>query len=796
MKIFKKILRIAGVLLVIFLLVGYFFVRNIARRAIPDYNQDFAIERLKEEVTVLRDNYAVPAIYASNEEDLYRAVGFIMAQDRLWQMDLLRRVTTGRLSEIFGEDLIETDHLMRALRIPEKSAMVLSRTDPVVITALEAFADGVNQFIDQHRRNLPPEFSILGYRPEEWKPEHSVNLTGFMAWDLNMAWPTVVILHKLRQKLDDDKFRELIPDLELYTSYVYPEYMLTKTEVRSVLLEQSAKLRELGLEVFSGSNNWAVSGERSTTGKPVFANDMHLGFMSPGIWYQMHHVIKGELNVTGVVLPGQPFVISGHNERIAWGMTNVMVDDADFYLETINPSNPHQYKYMGEWRDMEVRTEIIKTGRRDSVEKELLFTHRGPVISGFRDLDDEVISMRWTGNDYSNEVSSVYLLNRASDWEEFREALTTFRSVSQNINYADVDGNIGMQTAAGIPIREGTGEMVVSGEDDTYDWRGTVPFEELPYSYNPPAGFVISANNRTVGDDYPYHISHWFYPPYRYDRIREMLMEKERLSASDFKIMLSDKQSKLTERMLPGLLDELEKIPRPTMNERSAMEMLAEWDMIHHPGSPQPLIFEKFYLKFVENLLLEDMGEELYREFIGERILVYNLVDYIWANRESAWLADEGQGSFTDMVQKSFYEAIDWLEHNHGPNPGRWAWGDVHKLTLEHPMGEVKLLDVVFNMNRGPWSPGGSFHTVCPYSYDFTEPFNINHGASQRHIYSTANWDNSFSVIPTGTSGIPASDYYCDQSELYVNDSYRPDAFSEVAVENAAVYRMKLMPDN
>ncbi len=798
MQLLKKILRITGVVLLILLIAGLLFVRNIARKALPDYNQDVYIEGLTAEVTVIRDSYAVPVIYAENEGDLYRAVGFVMAQDRLWQMDLLRRATTGRLSEIFGEDLVETDHLMRALRIPEKSAMVLQQTEPDVLNALEAFADGVNQFIDQTQNKLPPEFSVLGYTPEKWEPEHSVNLTGYMAWDLNMGWSTEIILHKLREKVDQDKFRELIPDLDLQTSYVYPEHVLAEAEFRSELLEQSARLKELGLEVFSGSNNWAVSGEKSTTGKPVFANDMHLGLFAPGIWYQMHHVIEGKLNVTGVVLPGQPFVISGHNERIAWGLTNVMLDDVDFFLETINPANPHQYKFMGEWKDMDVRTEIIKTVNDEAVEKEILFTHRGPVISDLKDLDDQVISMKWTGNQYSNEVRSVYLLNRAGNWDEFRDAVTTFLSVSQNINYADVDGNIGLQTAAGIPIREGRGIFVVSGEDDTYDWQGMVPFEELPYTYNPPTGFVLSANNRTVPDNYPYYISHWFDLPYRYDRIKEMLTEKEHLSVDDFKAILGDKKSKLSEQMLPDLLMEMEKLPQPTVNERTAIEMLTGWDNVYDSQSPAPLIFEKFYLTFIENLLLEDMGEELYQEFISSKVLVRNIIDRVWHNKESAWFTNSGDqpgnASFTGMVHKAFSKSIEWLEHNRGPNPNGWAWGDEHSLTLAHPMGDVKILDIVFNINRGPYKPGGSFHTVSPYSYNYTNPFVVNHGASQRHIYSTANWDNSFSVIPTGTSGIPASDYYCDQTSLYINNSFRPDAFSRAGVENAGIYQMKMIP--
>lgn len=798
MRLFKRILKIAGIFLILLLIAGIFFVRNIAYKAIPDYEQEITLERLKEEVTVLRDEYAVPTIYAANEGDLYRAVGYIMAQDRLWQMDLLRRATTGRLSEIFGEDLVNTDQLMRSLRITDKSALVLRQTDPEIISALEAFADGVNQFIRQNLNNLPPEFSILGYQPEEWLPEHSVNLTGYMAWDLNMGWSKEVVLHKLRNKLDDDKFAELVPHLELQTSPVYPNFLLHDADFQTSLADPTLKLRELGLEIFSGSNNWAVSGEKSSTGMPIMANDMHLGLFAPGIWYQMHQVVEGKLNVTGVVLPGQPLVVAGHNENIAWGMTNVMLNDVDFYLETVNPENHRQYLFMGEWRDMEVRTEIISTGKDESVEKELLFTHRGPVISGFKDIDDQVISMRWLGNEFSNEVRSVYLLNRAGNWDEFRDALTTFISVSQNVIYADTKGNIGLHMAAGIPIREGNGIFLAPGEDDTYDWKGIVPFEEVPYTYNPPVGFVVSANNRTVPDDYPHYISHWFDLPNRYDRIQEMLMERERLSVDDFREMIGDKKSKLAERMLPGLLSQLRQKSGLRANEQTAVDLLSHWDMAYSPDRAEPLIFEKFYLMFIENLLLEEMGEELYTEFIADKILVRNIVDLVWIRRQSAWLPGDnlasGPGSFNDLVYKSFYETIEWLELNIGTNPNNWRWGEAHNLTLAHPIGSVKLIDRVFNMNRGPYSPGGSFHTVCPYSYNFNEPFKVNHGASQRHIYSTANWDESLSVIPTGTSGIPASDYYCDQTELYVNGLFRDDLFSDPEVDKATRYRMKLVP--
>ena len=801
MQLLKKIFIIAAVLLPVLFLAAYLLVRDIATKALPDYNQDLTLEGLRGQVTVIRDSHAVPAIYAECENDLYRAVGYVMAQDRLWQMDLLRRASTGRLSEIFGEDFTDTDLLVRSLRIPEKSAMVLDSTHQPVIDALEAFAHGVNQFIDHNSERLPPEFSILRYRPEKWEPAHSVNLLGYMAWETGGEWSTLLILHSLQQKLDEDRFRELIPDLDLQKSLVHPRFRLGKTALRKGLFEPSAKIREMGLNVFSGSNSWAVSGDKSTTGNPLFAHDMHLFYSAPGTWYQMHHIIEGRLNVTGVVLPGQPLVIAGHNERIAWGMTSAMVDDTDFYLETINPQNPHQYKFMGRWRDMEARREVIGTGKKKYVEREILYTHRGPVIPGFTMQEGKAVSMKWLGNSYSNELRSVWLLNRAGNWEEFREAVSSFISISQNITYADVDGNIGIQTAAGIPLRKGNDELVVPGGSDTYDWRGLVPFDELPFTYNPPEGFVIASNNRAVSGDYPYYVGRWFDTPNRYDRIKEMLLEKDLLSVEDFKRMLGDKKSKLAERMMPVLLEEMDRMPPAAPNGRRAIKKLREWDMVYNPSSSASLIFEKFYIRFLENLLLEEMGEELFGKFLSDKILARNIVDLVWDKRHSAWLREESRkgsrddhDAFTRLVHKSFNEAIGWIEHNLGTCPSRWAWGGASKLKIAHPMGQIRLLDMIFSMNRGPYAPGGSFHTVCPYGYNIADPFRIVHGASHRHIYTTANWDESLSIVPTGTSGIPASDYYCDQTLMYVNDSYRPDRFSAAQVERAARYRMRLVP--
>ncbi len=803
MKTFKRILVILFFTLVLVFIVGYVYINHIATKALPDYGQDIQLKGLKEKVTVYRDAFAVPHIFAKNDEDLYRATGYILAQDRLWQMDLLRRVTTGRLSEIFGKDLLTADQLFRSLRIPEKSKTVIAKTDKKIIEALEAFADGVNQYIETHKDKLPTEFTILGYEPEKWEIEHSVNLIGYMAWDLSSpSWSAEPILYKLSEKIDSVEFIQMLPDLALQKTYVYPDFDADSSELdmRTALLQQSKKVEELGLDIFGGSNNWAVSGKKSTTGMPILSNDMHLGFGTPGIWYQIHQHVKNGLNVTGVLLPGQPFIIDGHNEHIAWGMTNVSVDNIDFYVETINPDNPNQYQLNGAWKDMEVRKEQIKTKEGEIVEKELRFTHRGPVISKFKGLDNKVVSMRWAGNDYSNELRSVYLLDRASNWDEFRDALKTFIALGQNVNYADTQGNIGLQAAVGIPIRKGDPKMLFPGNTTEYDWQGYVPFDSLPNEFNPERGYVSSANNRTVGDDYPYYISYWFAKPYRIDRIREMLTAKEKLSIDDFKAMLADRTSKMPEKILPEILPVLEKATGLDEVETKALELLKNWDYNLTRESSPAAVFEYFYVCFAQNIAKDEIGEELYPDFQGNKTLVSTLIENLLQNTGSKWFDNvntpDVQENFTDITIKSYKDAIDSLKNKLGVKPDFWQWGEIHHFTQKHPLGKVAILDFAFNLNRGPYEVPGSYHTVSPYTYSFNNLFEVIHGASERHIFSTANWNESLTVIPSGISGIPASEFYCDQLKLYLNDKYHSDYFDKKFIEKAAKFRMVMMPED
>ena len=794
----KKVIGYILVILLIIFIIGYFVIYHFNSRAIPDYNKAMSLPGLRAKVEVYRDSFGIPHIYADNDEDLYQVIGYLTAQDRLWQMDLLRRVTTGRLSEIFGNDMLKTDMLMRALQITEKSQKVISQSEPSVIKAFQAYAKGVNNYIKDNYEKLPVEFTILGYKPDPWKIEHSFNLIGYIAWDLNGAWNAEIILHKLKSKLTTIQLIDLIPRPDTMQSNIYSTPSLTELDWRSELMAASSKIEDLGLQAFRGSNNWVVSGSKTASGKPILANDMHLSFSAPGIWYQIHQVIPGKLDVTGVLLPGQPFVVSGHNKKVAWGLTNVMSDDIDFYKETVNPLDSNQYKLDGKWLKFRIKRENIAIKGGDTVRYNLKFTHRGPVISMLKGVSGDVISMRWMGNEPSNEVQSIYRLNRAQNWTDFCNAMRTFVSISQNVAYADIEGNIGMYCCAGIPIRYGNPTEVLDGDTSAYDWRGIVPFEDLPFIFNPKEGFAVSANNRTIDSSYNKYISSWFDLPFRYDRIVELLKGDKKLTVSDIAAIQTDETSKLASFYLPGLIEIANKCPKLSTAANHSLNLLKNWKYHMAAGNSATAIFEVYYNRIIENLVKDEMGDILYQEFLNDKILVRNMFHNVFINRESALcdniLTRNIKENFNDVVIKSFDETITYLTQNLGVEPGKWEWGKIHLFTLSHPLGKINLLNKVFELNRGPFESGGSFHTVSPYTYKFTDKFNVTSGASQRHIYDFGDWDLSLSVIPSGISGIPASPHYCDQTEMFLAGKYHRDLFSFEAVHQNVKYKTTYSP--
>jgi penicillin amidase len=767
-----------------------------AKRQFLNYHGEKVIKGLVSEVTVYRDEKGMPHIYAENEHDLYFATGYIAAQDRLWQMDLIRRSETGRLSEIFGKNFIETDKFFRCLNFSGTSKKILDGSDPAILDCLEAYTNGVNRFIEECGKVLPPEFRILNYRPDPWTTIDIVNLIGMIGWNLVKQNLEIELFNmKLLNKVGWQKAFSLIPDSSRFENIIFPDYIPDKNtinEIESCVVALSGN-GVLDLNTPLASNNWAIAGSKSNSGKPVLSNDMHLTLNSPGIWMQVHQVVPGKLNVTGVLLPGEPFIIAGHNDKIAWGMTNMVVDAIDLYLEKVNPDDQDQYLFNGEWHNMSVREEKILVKKGDAEIIKIRSTHRGPVISGYRDTGGKPVSMAWSGLDISDEVRAAYLLNKASDWTQFREAISKFRTISQNFAYADIGGNIGLSAGGGIPVRKYNGDFIRNGETDEFDWKGYVSFDQLPFIFNPSSGYVASANNRTVGRNYPYYISSCFGTPYRFNRIRQMIEGKKSFGIDDHKEIINDKHSDCVARLVPCLLRLDDGKYQFTDMEKKILSEMKKWDFEMGPDIICPTVFEYFRLALLKNLLADELGEIYDDLYPG---LSDNYLYYLAGNDTNEWVDNINtpeKESFDDIAFLSFRNCLKDLTKDLGKNPDRWKWGRLHTLRLEHPLGTIKLLNMFFGFNSPTYPIGGSDHTINMFC-SAGHGFRVSMGPSVKHIFNTSDWDESLAVIPTGASGIPGSEFYLSQTGTFVSGGFYKDHFSEEAVLNSSKYKLVLMP--
>ena len=790
----KKALLIILSILVIIVAGALIFLQNFKTKSLPDYNKNVQLNSLQSDVTIYRDKEGIPHIIAENEHDLYLAYGYTLAQDRLWQMDLIRRATQGRLSEIFGKDLVKTDLMLRSLQISQKSDRVYQSATPELKNALEAFADGINQYIKQNSNKLPIEFKILGYKPDEWTPQNSLNIVGYIAWDLVMAWGNEITLYKIQNKIDSSLFAQFIPNFST-DSTIYDVHAGSVLDLKSDLTTVGEVIDNLGVTPFMASNNWAVSGKKTKSGMPILCNDMHLGYNIPGIWYQVNLVVKDKMNVTGVAIPGEPFVVAGHNDSIAWGMTNVMLDGTDFYVETLNEDST-KYLLDGEWKNLNIVNEKIATKEGDTVILPLRYTHRGPIISEFKNVN-KAVSMHWIGYENSNEAYGVYLLNKAHNWKDFRKACSKFGAVSQNIIYADVQGNIGLQLTGLVAKRKIPGYYLLPGDTSYYDWTGFVPFDSLPYVFNPDNGVIVSANNKS-SNNVDYYITQYYFQDYRYNRIHELLTACDTIDREYMAIVQSDQVSKMAQKFLPAMIKELKKLNSKNPNYSKIIDYLSSWDGNMSPNSVSALFFEQFNLLFIKNSITDELGNDLFNDVFETKILSNNILTNLWTNPENPLFDNVNTNDKTenidDIVKLTFEQTIDTLSAKLGDNADNWQYGKLHNLTLSHPLSKVKILDKVFKLNRGPYAVGGSNHTVSPYSYVYTNPYEVVAGASERHIFDLSNWDNSVTVIPTGESGQPASPFYCNQSDLYIDNGYHPDLFSIENIKKNAEFTCILSP--
>lgn len=774
---------IGAVLLAVVVIGGSLFVR----RTFPTINGTVQVPGLHSTVEVYRDKWGIPHIYAHSVEDLFFAQGYVTAQDRLWQMEMNRRISSGTLSEVLGDATLETDRFIRTLGWRRVAEMEVASLEGEAQTVLEAYAAGVNAFIDTHRGNLPLEFTILRFEPEPWAAVDSIAWAKLMAWDLGANWEAELLRAGLIEALGEQKAAELAPAHRDRSPLIIPPEVggYADLAVEGVLASYAPLKEHLGTGGNGvGSNNWVVDGMKSDTGMPLLANDMHLGLQMPSIWYEIH-LVGGGFNVEGYSFPGVPGVIVGHNEDIAWGVTNVNPDVQDLYIERINPENPEQYEYEGQWVDMEIREEVIEVDSQEPLVERVCLTRHGPIITPVVEDLTEVLAFHWTALEPNRMVEAVILLDKASDWEGFREALELWAVPSQNFVYADREGNIGYQTPGLIPLRaEGhTGLVPVPGWTGEYEWQGYIPFEELPSVLNPSTHFIVTANNKVVGDDYPYVLGYDFAVGHRAERITTLLQEEDVLSIQEFQRIHGDQYSIPAEIFTPYIL-QIE--PEGFLQER-ALDEIRGWGYHLGADSTGAAIFQVFYMELVKNTFGDELGEELLGEYLGAFTWHHVALESIIDEGDNSWFDDvttAEQETRDDIVARAFADACDYLGNRFGDVPHAWKWGRLHGANFVHqPLGESGIAVLEAIVNRGPVEVGGSSSTVNAASFDPEEPYATADGVSQRMIVDLSNLEGSLSAHTTGQSGLPFNKHYDDMIGLWQGVEYHPMLWSKESVE-------------
>ena len=803
----KALLCLLVVILVLGL-AGFGYGLVVVRRSWPDIDGTVQAEGLHDEVTIIRDDWGVPHIYASNPHDLFFAQGYAHAQDRFWQMEFYRRIGTGRLSEILGESGLGNDQFLRTVGWHRTAAQELELLDEELRATLEAYAEGVNAYISTHQGRLGLEFIVLGltgvdFEPEPWTPLNTLTFAKVMCWDLGGNMSAELMRAQIADRLGSDAVNILSPPYPEGAPVIVP-HPLTEASLESVP-DAAFAAQALGRGKDIGSNNWVIGGDRTETGMPILADDTHLSFQMPSIWYEvaLHCEPTGPdcpYNSTGFSFAGAPGVIFGHNNHIAWGVTNLGPDVQDLFIERVNPENPNQYEYQGEWLDMEIiQEEIYIAGEDDPVVVNVRVTRHGPIINdvagGTEDewsFGWEPLALSWTALQPQNLMRSVLLLDRATNWEEFREALSYWDAPSQNFVYADVEGNIGYQTPGQIPIRgSGDGSMPVPGWSGEYDWVGYIPFDELPRTYNPEEGYIATANNAVVSEDYAYFISRDWAPGYRARRIVELIESDSSLSIADVQAIHGDSVSAHALDLLPYLDNLSSSEPRVSQ----ALEILQAWDGNELRDSTGAAIFESFRIHMVDLAFGDELGEQLLARTRGS--LMQALLNLL-PDPSSPWFDDittPSTETANTILLQAVEAAVAELTETLGEDMDGWHWGDLHTLTFENSsLGQSGIGPIEAIFNRGPVPVDGSSGTVNATGYSFGDPYTAMAGVSQRLIVDLGDWSNSLSIHTTGQSGHPYHRHYDDMIDPWRNIEYHPQLWERSNVEASAEGTLILTP--
>ena len=795
------ILRVLVGLLLVFLVAVAAFAAYLVLHPLPTTNGTASLPGLSAAATVVRDKSGVPHLTAATLPDLLRAQGYVMAQDRLWQMDFYRRVAAGRLSEVLGDATVDTDRYLRTIGLHRAAAKEWAGQPAEIKTLLQAYSDGVSAFIATHGDSLPLEFTILGYKPEPWSPVDSIAFGKVMALDLSENMDIEIAMADLQAKLGPEKAAALLPAYPDGKATIVGQSALPGNPAgRSAPLPGSGVFGFSGGDELIGSNNWVIDGSRSADGQPLLANDPHLSVQNPSIWYAMHlQTADGSFNVEGVTLPGAPGIVVGHNAHIAWGVTNLGPDTQDFFVEKLDESgHPGQYAYMDQWLPLEVVTETIHVKGAADIVLPVRSTAHGPLMNPVVDDLKAPTALQWTALMPGELLKAVLDLDRATNWQQFHAALSNWDVPAQNFVYADTEGNIGYQATGLWPIRKaGNGLVPVEGWTGANDWTGYVPYEQMPSVLNPPEHFLVTANNRVVGPDYSYLVNGYWFPWFRAERITQLIQSKPKLSMDDFKAMHYDTVSPVAVKLGPALAALSTRLGSPTPGDQplaNAIGLFQGWNGDIRADSAAAALYEPTVRYIISDTFGDELGDPLTAEYRGSLggaavTLIYQMVD----DPTNAWWDDTttpAQETRDDILLKSVRSALGEVQGRLGSDMSKWTWGALHTITFNHTLGAVSPLDRIFNF--GPYPMPGDSYTVAAAGYN--EDYAQRSHPSMRMITSPGDWTRSQLIFSPGESGQPGSAHWGDLVQDYLQGRYRPLLWSADQIKQNADGTLTLQP--
>ncbi|MEQ8664379.1 MAG: penicillin acylase family protein [Rhodospirillales bacterium] len=777
----------------------YFVIQSLA----PDRG-DYVVPGLQATTEVYRDRLGIPHVFAETSEDAAYALGFLHASDRLWQMEGMRRLGHGRLAEVIGESGLPSDRLVRTLGIPGLAEAQFENLTPETQRLLEAYAAGVNAWIERHRGGLPIEFVVLGYQPAPWRPADSLVWAKIMAMRLSGNWRDELLRARMATRLTDQQLLAFwYPDGDASVEAPSAFSDMSADQLRTVLaalpVAAIADASPVTADQPQGASNaWVVRKSRSDTGSPIVANDPHLGYSLPGLWYLVRIDTPNGV-LAGASVPGVPFVILGRNSDIAWGMTTTQSDQQDVFIERLSGDGRFYEDVNGNWLPVESRKELIAVAGANDVELSIRRTRHGPIIS---DLVDPMPGV--TGPGYALSLSAAYLapddrtpdamqlLNRAGDWDSFLAALASFHTPQQNFVYADRAGNIGFFAPGRVPMRRsGRGRMPVPGWTGAGDWQDWVPYDELPIAFNPAADRIVSANNRIVSTDYPHFITDDWAPPYRAGRIFELLDATPRHTRETFRVMQSD----LVSPMARDLIDRMTAISPSDPRAAEATELLSRWDGVMSPDAREPLLFVA-WLRQLQRVVSEDELGDLADEASRIRPRFLDRVLF----RDSAWCDDIRtplEETCDEVLEIALAESLrdvqQMAQHRRIPE----TWGAFHAARFVNPVTSA-LPGIGHSLGILEVPIGGGNDTLNRAGMRTSDPafpFATIHGPGYRAVYDLHDLDRSRFVIATGQSGNPFSMHHADFVELWRDGKSIELVGKREAFVSAGVLPIRLLPE-